>query len=201
VERTRVLVHLVDVSPEAAKDPVEAYQAVRRELALYQADLAGRPEIVVATKLDMPGANEAAGRLEEHLRREEPARGFFRVSAVTGDGLPAVLHAIAGSLAESSPPEGLVGTAPTDAPADGPAAGPVGRRRPRFSVLYEDGAYVVTGEDIERDVVMTDLEHESAVNRLHQRLRRRGVIRALRSAGAKPGAVVRIRDFEFEFVE
>jgi GTP-binding protein len=48
---------------------------------------------------------------------------------------------------------------------------------------------------------MTDLEHESAVNRLHQRLRRRGVIRALRSAGAKPGAVVRIRDFEFEFVE
>ena len=199
IERTRVLVHLVDVSPGAAQSPVEAYRSVRRELALYEEDLSRRVEIVVATKLDLPGAAQGAEELANHLGREEPGPRFFRASAVTGEGLPAVLHAIADLLEEPSHKEMRDVGAAGDIEAEPPRA--AGRRQKSFSIAYEGGVYVVSGVGIERDIIMTDLEHDTAVRRLHQRLRRRGVIKALRSAGASPGSTVRIGDFEFDFVE
>ncbi len=193
IERTRVLVHLVDTSPAAAEDPVRAYETVRTELGLYDPPLAGRPEIVAATKLDLRGSEEGARRLEEHLRRTEPGRTLFRTSPATGEGLPEVVRAVADVLAAAGPPEEGVpedAASPANAAADGD-----GRE---FSVSVEGGTFVVRGRDIERDVVMTDLEHDAALRRLHERLRRRGVLRALRAAGAGPGATVRIGEFEFE---
>lgn len=101
VERCRVLVHLVDCGNEEGRDPVSDYAAIRRELALYSPELAGKPEIVVATKLDLPDAAERAQRLDRHLSGE--GRGVLWVSAVTGEGLQPLLDEIVRLLDAAGP--------------------------------------------------------------------------------------------------
>jgi len=81
VERTRILVHMLDVCPPHG-DPAEAYHAIRDELRQYSEALADKPEIIAANKMDLTGADEAAAELEEKLGRE-----VIRISAVTGRGL------------------------------------------------------------------------------------------------------------------
>jgi GTP-binding protein len=94
LERTKVLVHVVDVSGAAGRDPVEDFETVRQELRLFQPALADKPQIVAANKMDAvtpdtaDGVNRLAARAAEH---ELP---FFRISAVTGAGLPALLEAM-----------------------------------------------------------------------------------------------------------
>ncbi len=200
VERTKILVHLVDVSPLSGRDPVGDYLTVRGELGLYDPSLAEKPEIVVATKIDVDGAEERARRLEDHLRRRSHAEKVYRASPLTGEGLDRVLHAVADELSRAAvESRRQMGAADRGAPEPAPEEAQAERRS--FTVTRQGGVFVVSGEDVERMVVMTDLEHEAAVRRLHHRLRRRGVIRALREAGAGPGDTVRIAGFEFDFTE
>ncbi len=114
VERTRLLVHLVDVMPVDGSDPVANYRTIRRELELYSPGLAVRPELVVATKLDVTGADEARRRLERELGAEVHA-----ISAVTGKGLPTLIREIAGRL-ERLPAEDL-GESPSPASGTQPS--------------------------------------------------------------------------------
>ncbi len=104
VERTRLLVHLVEAVPIDGSDPLANYQTIRHELELYSPKLAERPEIVVVTKLDLTGADEAFERIKRSL---EPDRAVLAISAVTGKGVPVLLHRIAERLetAEATPPE------------------------------------------------------------------------------------------------
>jgi len=95
VERTHLLVHLVEAVPLDGSDPVQNYRTIRNELARYSPKLAERPELLVATKMDITGAEDARQRLEAELGREAPS-----ISAVTGRGIPQLLHRIAESLAE-----------------------------------------------------------------------------------------------------
>lgn len=199
VERTRVLVHLVDTSPLSGQDPVEAYRDIRQELALYDPALAARPEVVVATKADLPGSEDGARRLEDYLRSQNRAGTVFRASPLTGEGLTEVLHAVADLLAREQGPSTAArreAVEPSAADGRGAAAGVRG-----FTVSVEKGVFVVRGESIERTVVMTDIDNDEAVRHLQHVLKRRGVIRALKAAGAKAGSTVRIGDFEFDFVE
>lgn len=194
IERTRVLVHLVDVSELYGSDPVTAYTTIREELTEYGPALAAKPELVVATKLDLPGAEAGADRLERHLAGS--GRRFFRTSPATGLGLEPVLHAIADEL-DRSPPAAFWEDSDSDTPDpvdEPPAEG-------GFTVVRDGDVFVVRGAGVERMVVMTDLEHDAALRHLQHRLKRRGVVRALRRAGARPGATVRIGELEFDFVD
>lgn len=124
VERTRLLVHLVDLTPLDGADPVAAYRTVRHELEAYGHGLAERPEIVVATKVDtLPDGPEREAALRRLARAVD--RGVFPISAVSGTGLKALLHAVAEALRQAGPPPGPPARAPTtpDAP---PAGGPEG---------------------------------------------------------------------------
>jgi GTP-binding protein len=94
VERTRLLVHLVDGAPQDGSDPLENYRVIRHELAQYSANLLQRPEIVVVTKLDLPQARQTQIRLQAALGQD-----VLAISAVTGEGLPQLLGKIAQSLA------------------------------------------------------------------------------------------------------
>jgi len=86
IERTRGLIHLVDVSGASDTDPIRAYDTVREEIALYNPTLAERPTVVVANKMDMDGAEENAARLEKHV-----GATVIRISALTGKGLRELL--------------------------------------------------------------------------------------------------------------
>ncbi|RJQ09691.1 MAG: GTPase ObgE [Bacillota bacterium] len=193
VERTRVIVHLVDVSP-LGEDPVQAYEEVRKEMELYDPGLVGRPEIVVATKVDMAGHEERASLLERHVKAGDPTRVVLRASPLTGEGVTKVILAIAGALAANPPVERAAAS-----PADVPEGDARGSRD--FIVEIDSGVYVVRGPGVERLVLMTDLENEEALRHLDHVLRRRGVFRRLKSAGARHGSPVRIGSYEFEFVD
>ncbi len=99
LERTKVLVHLVDVSSSSGRDPVEDFDVVRRELALFKPELAAKPHLVAANKIDALDEPDRAERLEQHVA----ALGlpFFRISGATGDGVPALLEAMWRSVAEA----------------------------------------------------------------------------------------------------
>src|SRR5262249_40138311 len=93
VERTRVLVHLVEPFPADGSDPLANYRTIRRELELYSAELARRPEVVAVSKCELTGSGEVRERLGRELGRE-----VLAVSAVTGQGLAELVGRVAVSL-------------------------------------------------------------------------------------------------------
>ena len=92
LDRTKVLVHLVDVSGASGRDPIEDFEAIQRELAAFSADLASKPQIVAATKMDAVGHADAVDALEQHVKAHDLQ--CLRISAVTGEGLPELQEAM-----------------------------------------------------------------------------------------------------------
>src|SRR6266536_1296820 len=115
IERTTLLLHLVDVSSLSTIEPVENYEVINRELAAYDATLAARPQIVVATKVDALDEPDRLQRLRE--RAEIDGRSFFAISSVSGAGVAELLSATARELEASSPRSEDVSLAWQDAPA------------------------------------------------------------------------------------
>ena len=111
VERTTLLVHLIEAVPIDESDPVQNYRTIRNELAKYSPALAERPELLVVTKMDVTGAEESRARIAAELEREVPA-----ISAVTGQGIPQLLHRIIELLADQPEPK----TEPLPVPVVGP---------------------------------------------------------------------------------
>ncbi|MDN5364708.1 MAG: GTPase [Eubacteriales bacterium] len=188
IERTRLLVHVVDMSGLEGRDPVEDFQVINRELALYNPRLAERPQIVAANKMDLSPAAENLRRFQEVYGKDYE---IFPISAVTRAGLDALIQRVAEKLAELPPEQEPVVEEEvkiTRAEAKEP-----------FQVLREGNVYVVTGPVVERMFHRTNFDNDSAVARFQHFLRRIGVEEELRRQGAKPGDTVRIMDMEFEF--
>jgi len=183
VERTRVLVHVVDVSPE--RDPVADVALVEKELALYGHGLAGRPVILAANKVDRPGVDENLA----HLRERYTDREIFAVSGLTGAGLTGLARGIARALAGAPPP------------VMEPVSPVRYRVEPRFEVTREGDGFRVRGREVEKHLAMTDLDNEEAVARFQRIMRVMGVEEALREAGAAEGAPVYIGESEFSYQE
>lgn len=191
VERTRCLVHMLDVSGMTGRDPIHDYEVVNAELSAHSPHLGELPQVVALNKIDLPGAMQVA----DPVRRELEARGcdVFLISAVTGEGVQGLIYHTADLLDRIGPPP--VGTA--EAPV-------VIKAKPEHwwdVARADDGVLVVHGPAVERMVAMTDLNSEDSVRWLHRRLERMGVIKALREAGARHGDTVRIAETEFDFVE
>jgi GTP-binding protein len=97
VERTRLLIHLIDLDPTHGRDPVGDYRTIQGELAAYAEDLAARPQIVVANKMELSGAEEGCRELERFCAGQ--GLPFHAISAVTGQGLSALVRDVADRLA------------------------------------------------------------------------------------------------------
>lgn len=186
-ERTRVLVHVLDISGSEGRDPIEDYKTINHELQLYNEELAQRIQVIAANKMDLPGAEENLARLQEYLGDKHE---IFPMSAAVAEGVKPLVYRLAELLDEvtdaPTPVEHLKVTKVSEAP--------------RFTVRYEDGVYVVEGREVEKHFAMTDFENEEAVKRFQQIMRRMGVEDELRKRGIKDGDVVRIKDLEFEYV-
>ena len=191
IERTRLIVHVLDVSGMEGRDPMEDYQKINRELAAYNERLSSRPQIIAANKMDLPDARTNYPAIEAALKAE--GREVFPISAATGEGLQALVQRIAEMLA-TLPKEDMIVAPVIPAVADDGT--------PDFTIRRDDGgAFIVEGKNIERLVAMTRFHDEESLRRFQNILRRNGIDEALRKRGIKDGDTVRIREMEFEFSE
>lgn len=195
VERTRVLLHLVEMDPENGREPLEDYDQIRKELGAYDENILKRPELIVATKMDLRGAAERFASFKAALvdRGIDPAN-IFEISSLTHRGVMPLMHKTATVLK----------TAPQFEPKQEPVQSTEYKYTPEPALKVtrdSDGTFVLTGEKVERAFKMANLDHEDGVMRFARQLRSMGVDDALREAGAQSGDLVAIDDFTFEFVE
>ena len=196
VERTRLLVHVLDMAPLDGSDPVANYATVERELELHNPRLAALPRVLALSKADLvdPGARDLARA--EWVRRVDADTPVIVTSSITGLGL----GELAAELARRVPALIEVDVTPEEAPeelAEHRVFRPAARRAYRV-VKTGDGTYQVTGEGIERLVARYDLDNDDALAYLERRLRGIGVIRALQEEGFEPGDEVEIAGIAFD---
>lgn len=188
VERTRLLLHVVDISGSEGRDPIQDFEQINRELSQY-GGLSQRPQILVMNKTDLPNAQENIRRMADYLAgREIP---MFAVSAATRQGFDTLMDKTAQLLSQ------LPELAPFEV-EELPMAPVVNEG---FTVRREGGGYVVEGPSMERLIDSVNFDDEESLNWFHRTLRRWGVIDALRKAGAGEGDTVRIVQMEFDFVD
>jgi GTP-binding protein len=183
VERTRVLVHVLD---GGATDPLADYETVRRELELYDPRLVSRPEVVALNKIDLPDARARAETL-----RESFAGPVLLISGATSEGTRELTQLLLRLLHETAPP--LEAAAEQALPVLHP------KGRARLEVEEEDGVFVIRGEKAEEDAYRLGEGGYEALDELQQRLRRQGLERVLRRAGAHPGDKLRVGEVELEW--
>ena len=188
VERTKVLIHVLDVSGLEGRDPVEDFHKINNELKLYNERLFKRPQIIAANKMDLPEAQENYQRVAEIMTGL--GHEIYPVSAATGDGLTALMQRAVQLLAEYvEEPEEI-------------EAAKVYEARPEEAFLVKrdvDGAFIVEGEGIEKLVAMTRFGDEEGLRRFQSIWRKLGIDDELRTRGIQEGDTVRILDMEFEF--
>ncbi|WP_163970121.1 GTPase ObgE [Oceanobacillus halotolerans] len=193
VERTRVIVHVIDMAATEGRDPVEDYNKINQELKEYDATLMERPQIIAANKMDMPGAEENLEQFRSQLGEGIP---IYAISTLTKEGLRDILFAIADTL-ESIPKH-----VPKVEESEEKVIYRYQKEEEPFTISRDpDGAYVLSGPKIEKVFKMTDFNRDEAVQRFARQLRGMGVDEALRKRGAEDGDTIRLLDFEFEFIE
>ncbi|WP_206810977.1 GTPase ObgE [Paradesulfitobacterium ferrireducens] len=187
-ERTRLILHVLDISGSENRDPLEDFRIIREELRLYSPYLAERPMLVVANKMDIPGAEDNLERLRASLNDQYE---IFAVSAATGDGLEPLMFRIK-ELLPNIPLPGIV---------DRSSQHRMTKAEPqeRFRLDQEEGVFVLSGKELEKHVIMTHFESEEGLHRFQNILKVMGVDDALRAQGIKEGDLVRIGELEFEW--
>ncbi|MDX9872398.1 MAG: Obg family GTPase CgtA, partial [Clostridia bacterium] len=188
VERTRLLLHVLDAAGSEEREPWADFTIINQELERYNPLLKTRRQVIVANKMDLPGAEE---NLAELRKRFGDQYEIYPVSAVTGLGLRELMFRTA-ALLEEIPPE----LPPVEEEALRKVK--VVREEP-YEVGFKEGAWEVTGPRIARMLVKTNLANEAALKRFLLALRKMGVEKSLRRQGAKDGDTVRIGAYEFEF--
>lgn len=190
VERTRLLLHVLDIAGSEGRDPVEDFDQINHELANY-GELAERPQIVVCNKSDLPDSEENVARLKAHLAELALDYPVFVVSAATHQGFDALLDKT-GDMLEALPP--IVHFEEEVSYDDYVKPG-------TFEIVRDGAVFEVVGSSMQRLIDSVNFDDEESMSWFHRTLRKWGVIDALRKAGAQEGDTVRIIDMEFDFVE
>ena len=197
VERTKVIVHMIDMSGSEGRDPIDDYHVINKELVAYKQRLEDRPQIIVANKMDMPDAEENLELFKEEIGDDHI---IIPLSAVSRDNIDQLLYTIADQLekvkdidfsVEEDENVGVNRVVYKHTPS-----------QDTFTITRDDdGAYVVSGNAIERTFKMTDFNSDPAVRRFARQMRSMGIDDALRARGCSNGDIVRILGGEFEFIE
>ncbi len=189
VERTRLLLHVVDISGSEGRDPIDDLDQINTELDHY-GKLGELPQIIVCNKMDLPGAEENLKRMR--VLAEGMGCAVFPVSAATREGFDPLLDETARML-ETLPPILHYAEEEEDEPETKPSD--------EFEIVMDGEVYVVEGPGMERLIDSVNFDDLESLNWFHRTLRRLGVIDALREKGAGEGSTVRIAEMEFDFVE
>ena len=189
VERTRMLIHVLDISGSEGTDPVEDYTQIRAELLAFSERLHTLPQVVAANKMDVTGAQENLERLNTAL--EGTGVRVFPVSAVTHSGLEPLLDEVVRVLA----------TLPQTLEYSEEDLADTHVYEPGFEITMDGEVFVVSGGSIAYIMDTTYAQDEASMRRFQQFLVKEGIIDALREKGADEDSTVRMGEWEFDFVE
>ena len=202
VERTRVILHMIDMSGiDPEEDPYENYVKINNELAEYDPALLERPQIIVPTKMDMPDAEETLAEFKKKLAADPDVPEdveIMPISSLTRQGLEPLMQRTADLLDETPAfiPKGM------EPDENETALYEFTEDRTPFEIdRDEDGTWILYGDEIERLFNRTNTNYTESMMRFARQLRFMGVDEALRDAGARGGDTVQILDFAFEFEE
>jgi GTP-binding protein len=185
IERTRVLIHLLD---GASPDPLQDYEDINAELALFSRDLASKSQVVALNKMDLTQAQEIWPTVEAAMRERD--RPVFAISAVTGQGTRELLRAVQ-EILETTPVERV---SAAEATVFRPA-----EEEDAFEVIREGDHFRVRGRRVQRAAAMTDWNSQEAVARFQRILKAIGILESLEQAGVQPGDTVFVGDYELEW--
>ncbi|MFV9567284.1 GTPase ObgE [Thermoanaerobacter mathranii] len=191
IERTKMLIHVVDVSASEGRDPIEDFEKINEELKLYSERLLTLPQIVAANKIDIQSGKENYPAFEKEIKK----RGYevYPISALTKEGIDKLLDK-AIEILSSIPveeikdvPEVIVYTPPEE--------------EETLNIEVKDNTYYLSGTKIDKLLKRVNLQDEHSLRYFEILLRKSGVIDALKEKGFKSGDTINVRDFEFEYYE
>ena len=199
IERTKVILHLVAMDPTNGRDALRDYQTIRQELLTYDKDLKNRREIIVATQMDIPGANEKLKQFKKDLQTEKIQTPVYAISSVTHKGIEQLMQDTATVVEQVEKERAKQKPKPVQEVKEYKYQA---RRKNDFTIIkLEEHVFEIKGENLERLVERTNLDYQDGVMRLARKLKNLGVDDALREKGAVDGDDVIIGSFNFEFVQ
>lgn len=192
VERTKVLVHLLDTSGLEGRDPLEDFDKINAELKLYNEKLANKPQIVACNKMDLQESEENFKRVSQELE----GRGYevFAISAATREGIKPLMDRVY-NLLESvkdveEPVEEIVDLLYHSNTSEKP-----------FTIRKENELFIVEGRLVDQLLASVNLDDNDSIKYFQKVLRKRGIVDELRQLGVKDGDTVKMRELEFEYFE
>lgn len=192
IERTRVIVHIIDMSATDGRNPIDDYYKIRNELESYNSDLLNRPEIVVANKMDLPDSDFYLDEFKKATGIEE----IIPISAFTKSNIQQLLYKIADTLDEAKKFKPIEDNSEQVVEYNFVPSGP------KFTIRCdEDGIYHVEGEEVKKVFERTNFNNDANVRMFAKKLRDMGVDDELRRLGVKHGDLVCVFDYEFEFID
>lgn len=188
IERTKVIAHIIDMGSFEDRDPYEDYVTINNELKQYNAVLLDRPQIVVANKMDIEGAQEHLAAFKSKVNVP-----IYEISAIQNKGLDQVLLALADIL-DKTPDMPLY----KEEVFENHVLYKFKKEKP-FTISQEGAGWSVRGDEVERLFKMTKFSSTDATLRFAKKLKGYGIDDELKRLGAKDGDIVRIMDYEFEY--
>lgn len=186
VQRTRVLIHVLD---GLSQDPVADYSQINAELALFDPNLANKPQVVALNKIDQPEVHDRLASIRSALKKQKVE--VLPISALARTNIRELLETAARKLADVPPPETVPASIPVFRPAEDPRD---------FRVSHEaEHRWRLSGASIERAAAMTFWEHDGSVRRFQKLMESLGVDRALQKAGIQEGDTVAIGEYELDW--
>ena len=189
IERTRLLLHVIDVSGTEGRNPVEDFQTINKELKKYSEKLSTRKQIIVANKADIMQDKTLYDELKEMAQKQNIE--IYKVSAATGEGLKELFKVVAEEL-KNLPREDII-------EADDRVVYTLKEEKQGFEVKKENGEFIVSGPDVDRLMARVNLADNESMYYFQKMLRNLGIEEALRKAGAQDGDTVRFNDWEFDW--
>ena len=194
VERTKVILHIVDVSGIEGRDPIDDFEKINEELKLYSEKLSKRPQVVVANKMDLLSDQEQFDKFKAHV--EEKGYKIFSMSAATKQGVDDILNYMSGVLKEVEEQELF-------------SEDELFKEELVVQVQKQDitierdsaGVYVIEGKSLERLLYSVDFDDMESLQYFHNILEKQGIFQRLRDMGVEDGDTIRIYDIEFEYYE
>lgn len=187
IERTRVLIFVLDTAQTESQNVLKDYYTLRDELEKFSADLAAKPYLIAANKMDLPEARQNIAALQEEF-----ADQLIMISAATGQGTEELMTKACQLLASLPQEETIAGDEVVLRKFE---------EEPPFIIEFVNGVFEVSGKRIEKLVAMTNFTTDEGLERFQRIIAQMGLEEALRQEGIKAGQTVKIKDLEFEYSE